>query len=430
MVHAPAGDADWPAEEINSASPPVLSAFRPHPDRAAAISEAHARPSMPIDTPSVVYSLAFGTADETAVDAIHVAAFGEAQDGFARHVMRVVGPLTIKFERHTEFVALTVLSGEGADAGEAPLRRLRAMRPEGLTLLVALRAFVVEKPAPPYSPLDIGGCLRGEIEVSSSFRPNGDGYIDVQFAVGDVGRAQLGRRVQRVLEAETYRTMALIGLPMARRISAELSMLEGELAEITTALTEGTGHDQAILDKIQTLSAKTEAMRARTRYRFSASRAYATLVEERLDSLGEAKMGERSTLTGFLRTRLAPAVRTIVSSEQRQSELSASVERALSLLRARVDVSLDRGNQEILSSMNERQYRQLILSEAVESLSVIAISYYLLGILRYPAKALIDLGIIPVSETIALGLMAPFVAVGVFAILRLLRRRWLPDNTD
>ncbi len=425
MVQGPAGDADWLAEETNSASPPVLSAFRPHPDRGAAIAEAHARPSMPIVTPSVIYSLAFGTDDEAAVEAIHMAAFGETQDGYARHVMRAAGPLTIKFERHTEFVALTILSRDGADAGEAPLRRLRAMRPEGLALLVALRAFVVAKPAPPFSPLDFGGSLRGEIEVSSSFRPDAEGYIDIQFAVGDVGAAQLGRRVQRVLEAETYRTMALIGLPMARRIAAELATLEAELASITTALTEGTGHDQTILDKIQALSAKTEAMRARTRYRFSASRAYAALVEERVDSLGEVKIGERPTLTGFLRTRLAPAVRTIVSSEHRQSELSASVERALSLLRARVDVSLDRANQEILSSMNERQYRQLILSEAVESLSVIAISYYLLGILHYPVKALIDTGTLPASETIVLGILAPFVALGVFATLRLLRRRWL-----
>ncbi|MEM0906345.1 MAG: DUF3422 domain-containing protein [Pseudomonadota bacterium] len=412
--------------ETNSASPPVLSAFTPHPDRFAAIEEAHARPSMPVVSPCVVLHLAFGASDEETVEAIHQAAYGEPQEGFARHVMRQAGGLTIKFERHTEFVSITIMSKDGVDAVEAPLRRLRKLKPKGLTLLVAIRVFVVEQPAEPFHPLDIGGSLRGDIRVSSSLRPSTEGFIDVQVAVDNLGSEQLGRRVQRVLEAETYRTMTLIGLPLARRVGAEISVLEDELAQITAALADSEGGDQEILDRIQTLSAKTEAMRARTRYRFSASRAYAVLVEERLDALGEAKIGERPTLSGFLRTRLAPAVRTIVSAEQRQSELSASVGRALSLLRARVDVSLDRANQDILQSMNERQYRQLILSEAVESLSVIAISYYLLGIISYPVRSLMELGWLPVSQTLALGILAPFVAFGVFAVLRAIRNRLLP----
>ncbi|MEM9222266.1 MAG: DUF3422 domain-containing protein [Pseudomonadota bacterium] len=417
--------ADWDGEEIDSASPSVLAAFEPHPDRALAIGEAHARPSMPVMVPSVVYHLAFGTKDERDVEAIYDAVFGEPQNGFARHLIRTAGPLTIKFERHTEFISLTILSRDGVDSAEAPLRRLRAKREGGVSLLVALRVFVADLPDRPQEPSEIGGKLRGGIEISASFKPGADGFIDLQVAVADLGAEQLGRRIQRVLEAETYRTMALIGLPLARRMAAELLRLEAELAEITAALNEAEGSDPEILERIQALSAKTEAMRARTRYRFSASRAYATLVDERLDSLGEEKVGERPTLTGFIRTRLGPAVRTIVSAERRQAELSASVSRALNLLRARVDVSLDRANQDILRSMNERQHRQLILSEAVESLSVIAMSYYLLGIIRYPVKSLIEMGWINASETLVLGILAPFVAVSVFGTLRLLRRRYL-----
>jgi uncharacterized membrane-anchored protein len=195
---------------------------------------------------------------------------------------------------------------------------------------------------------------------------------------------------------------------------------------VTEALRAANDSDSQVLDKIQSLSAETEALRTQTRFRFSASRAYAALVEERIESLGEQKVGERPTLSGFTRTRLLPAVRTIESAERRQEELSAAVGRALNLLRARVDVSLNRANQDILSSMNERQHRQLILSEAVESLSVIAISYYLLGILAYPVESLKEVGWLPVSETVALGILAPFVAVGVFTVLRALRRRWMP----
>ncbi len=238
------------------------------------------------------------------------------------------------------------------------------------------------------------------------------------------GPAQLGRRIQRLLEAETYRTVSLIGLPEARRFAPVLNELEGDLADVTEALTKGTQSDERILEKLQQLSARTEAMRSATSYRFSASRAYAKLVEERLETLLESKLEERATLSGFITASLGPAVRTITSTERRQDELSQAIGRALNVLRTRVDVSMDKANQEIMRTMNERQHRQLVLSEAVEGLSVIAISYYLLGILSYPVRALKEIHMLPISEYVALGILAPFVAFGVFGILRRLRARF------
>ena len=127
--------------------------------------------------------------------------------------------------------------------------------------------------------------LRGGIEVTSTFHVGPAGFIDFEVVAGSVGREQLGRRLQRVLDAETYRTMALVGLPLARRIGPELTALEDGLAEVTEMLSTRVGSDAEILERLQSLSAETEAMRAKTRYRFSASRAYATLVEERLASM-------------------------------------------------------------------------------------------------------------------------------------------------
>ena len=333
---------DGNGRETDSASAPVLAAFTSHPDRASAIGELHARPAMPVAAPATLYHLAFGTASEDAVEALHHAAFDEPQDGFARHVMRHLRGLVLKFERHTEFVSLTILSRDGADVAEAPLRRLRAMNAAGIELLVAIRCTVISEPALPGPALEIGGTLRGGIRVATALRPGTDGYIDIELAVGEIGPEQLGRRVQRLLEAETYRTMSLLGLPLARRIGAELTGLESELAAVTDQLAGRGGREETILEQLQLLSARTEALRARTRYRFAASRAYAALVDERLDALAETKVGERPTLSGFLRTRLGPANRTIASAEARLENLSASLGRALNLLRARVDVSLDR----------------------------------------------------------------------------------------
>ena len=111
--------------------------------------------------------------------------------------------------------------------------------------------------------------------MATALRPGTDGYIDIELAVGEIGPEQLGRRVQRLLEAETYRTMSLLGLPLARRIGAELTGLESELAAVTDQLAGRGGREETILEQLQLLSARTEALRARTRYRFAASRAYA-----------------------------------------------------------------------------------------------------------------------------------------------------------
>jgi uncharacterized membrane-anchored protein len=412
--------------ERQAVDPAAMLGLPEHPDRSAAIAEAHARPSLPIDVPATIHQLAISTPNEQADAVLYRCLFDEEADRVPRHRILRRGALTVKWERHTEFVSIELMSHGDSRVGEELIVRIRGVFPEGASLLVALRVRVVRERSAPLIDDAIGGLLRGGIEVTSTFHVGPAGYIDLDVVVADgVGREQLGRRLQRVLEAETYRTMALVGLPLARRVSPELFKLETGLAEVTEMLSSGAGSDEAILERLQQLSAETEAMRAKTRYRFSASRAYATLVEERLDSMAEEKVGERPTLTGFTRTRLAPAIRTIVSVEQRQAELSAALGRALNLLRARVDVQMNKADQEILSSMNERQHRQLIISEAVESLSVIAISYYLLGILSYPVKALKDVGALPLSETVTLGLLAPFVAVLVFVALRTIRAGWL-----
>lgn len=405
--------------------PPAL-VFASHPDRNSALSEAHARPSLPIHVPTTIHHLAFQAADlATARDLFAAVTGADAFSGGARHTIIVRDGLTIKIEPHLEFTTLTLASTAGKAAGEALLRELAARVSDGAGLLVSLRLWVVPKATADLHTDEIGGLVRGDIEVSSSFRIGEDGFLEIRVAAPPMGAEQLGRRIQRVLEVETYRTMTLLGLPVARRIGPDLSALEAELATVTAVLTEGQGGDEEILDRLQALSARTEAMRSATRFRFSASRAYAALVDERVAALGERKVGERPTLTGFVLARLKPAVRTIVSTEARQEELSLAVGRALDLLRTRVDVSMNRGNQEILRSMNERQHRQLVLSEAVESLSVIAISYYFIGLLSYPVKALEELGLLPVSEIGALAILAPFVALLVWGALRRLRARWV-----
>ena len=83
----------------------------------------------------------------------------------------------------------------------------------------------------------------------------------------------------------------------------------------------------------------------------------------------------------FLDRRFTPAMATCLAVSDRIRSLAERAERASNLLRTRVDIALEAQNQKLLASMEKRGHQQLRLQETVEGLSVVAISYYLIGIL-------------------------------------------------
>ena len=92
------------------------------------------------------------------------------------------------------------------------------------------------------------------------------------------------------------------------------------------------------------------------------------------------------TWGGFLQRRVAPAMRTCRSVEERQANLSRKLTRATTLLRTWVDVEVEQQNRDLLASMNNRARLQLRLQQTVEGLSVAAVSYYVVGLIGYLAK--------------------------------------------
>jgi uncharacterized membrane-anchored protein len=82
----------------------------------------------------------------------------------------------------------------------------------------------------------------------------------------------------------------------------------------------------------------------------------------------------------FLDRRFGPAMATCTAVADRILSLAERSERASNLLRTRVDIALEGQNQQLLRSMEKRGAQQLRLQETVEGLSVVAISYYLIGI--------------------------------------------------
>ena len=79
--------------------------------------------------------------------------------------------------------------------------------------------------------------------------------------------------------------------------------------------------------------------------------------------------------------------------------------------------------------MNHRARMQLRLQQTVEGLSIAAITYYVVGLVGYAAKALKESGV-PLSVELATGASIPFVALGIWLALRRMRKHLRADPED
>jgi len=91
-------------------------------------------------------------------------------------------------------------------------------------------------------------------------------------------------------------------------------------------------------------------------------------------------------------------------------------------LRTRVGIVQEQQNRRILQSLNSRAAQQLRLQQAVEGLSVAAISYYLAGLVLYVGKGLKAIGV-ALNPELVTGLLIPVIAVAVWLNLRRMHER-------
>jgi uncharacterized membrane-anchored protein len=234
---------------------------------------------------------------------------------------------------------------------------------------------------------------------------------------------QAGRTVQRLVEIETYRMMSLLGLPVAKEVSRWLYRSEKQLAALMDQIGQAqtTEDERKVLSTLSGLAAEVEHSIARTTFRFGASRAYHGLVMQRIEELRESRISGLPTFDEFMQRRLLPAMNTCAAISRRQEELSARVARNSQLLRTRVDIELERQNQELLAQMNKRAHLQLRLQETVEGLSVVVLTYYGSQLVQYLAKGTKDLH--HLSTDVVTAISIPLIAGLVFWGSRRLRRK-------
>ena len=419
-----------------------------HPLRFALNEEVHARPPERLSAPVRVSFLALVAPRESR--ALAWAVLGEAAashgapppDDSADHYSADFGAYRVKAERHTEFIRLKIIvAGAGAGGNAHPFAEpaietaqagwVAKMPGE---LLWATHAAILPAPSWPPDAAALTGDLAGADSLIGATIAGGAGaaFTDLRIRADGFSRllildhgmtpGQIGRALQRLVELDTYRMLALLTFPIARARMPELSAIEQELASVTAALVNAREEDDpGLLERLTKLAAQIENSHSQTQFRFAAGASYYDLVKRRVQELREDRLSGLQTFGEFLQRRLAPAMRTCRAVTDRQEALSARVARATELLSTRVGIFSEKQRHALLDSMNRRAQLQLRLQETVEGLSVAAITYYVVSLVGHAAEGLEAEGM-QVNPVIAMAVAIPVVALAVAYAVRRVRK--------
>lgn len=422
------------------AAPRALTLPAELPQRQRLADELHARPFETLASPGCVLSIATLRSHEgqDAQCLAHLARLDAAAAApGATHLRLQWRGLRIKWERHTEFFSFSVFAeaGPATLAGAFDTGWLDVLPPGWLAALpgeMVAATLVALLPWPGEAPhvRDVAPLFDHELVVGSGIAGGTATLMTdlravagvTRFLVLDHGlnRRRAGRTAQRLIEIDTYRMMALLSLPLAMRRMGELAAEEAQLASLMERFRGAADGDEALLHELVALAASVEHALADHGARFSATRAYGGIVERRMAELRETPAPQLQPLSEFMDRRFRPALESCAATAARQAQLSERIARAAQLLQTRSEVERERHNQALLASLDRRQGLQLRLQEMVEGLSVIAMSYYGVGLAAYALKPAAKA--LAVNEAWVTAAAVPLVALAVVWNLRRLRR--------
>jgi uncharacterized membrane-anchored protein len=432
--------------------PPERTSMLPrnHPLRFALNDEVHARPPERLAAPARVSYLALLADTAQRQEAWEkLGALAESHkvlplDAGADHYSADMGAFRLKAERHTEFVRFKfIVPGLGSGGETQPFAEpaISAVPAEWIAVLpgelmvathVAIMPSITQPPD--LATLAADGMFgRDGLMGAAVAGGAGSAYTDLRIREDGFGRllildrgmtpGQIGRALQRLLEMDTYRMLALLAFPVALTLIPALTAIEQELASITAALVSAGERDEpALLERLTGLAAQIESRQSETQFRFAAAASYDDLVQRRIQELREERIQGLQTFREFTERRLAPAMNTCRSVTARQEALSVRVAQATELLSTRVNLSSERQSQALLASMNHRAQLQIRLQQTVEGLSVAAITYYVVGLVGHASEGLEALGV-QIKPALAMGAAIPVVAILAALGLRQIRRR-------
>jgi len=392
-----------------------------HPLRAALSDLMHAR-SLPIfASPVVVRSWVSLVGDaERAVESDWIATLGDADDGRLASIASGIGMI---WERHGEFSTwlkydtgldprfaarkglgfCTIRTADFAWLSGAPGQIFRSVE------IVVARSE--PKPAQFDGVIDLAQAVCCDVfgahaRIWTDFRAHEGGCGRIYVHDKGLKNDELSRLLQSLIEIGHYRKLALLGFPVARDLMSWLKTAEARLNLITADMAAQSATQDVLLERLMALSAEVESRANAVRFRQGATEAYYRLTDDRLAALREGRVEGFSTMQEFIERRLQPAMRTCEAASRRLDDLATRIGRASDMLRARISISLEVQNQDLLKSMDLRARLQMKLSALVEGLSVFAVSYYVFNLVKYALDPLLG-----GHDHLAHILYAPIIAV-------------------
>ena len=420
-----------------------------YPQRHALHNEVHARPPEAMSVPVAISHVVMlaGPAERDASRA-HVSELLRNQhlplpDAASTHIRMDLGAYRLRWEMHTEFVTWTFMRQLDAapQPGQQPPSAAQVVPQDWLAALpgqclASVHLWAISGRASGAEGTDelvrqmlqedtlvASTVADGYAEAYTDFAIHADGFSRMLLLAGGISPRRLGRLVQQMLEIETYRMAALMGLPAAREASEVLGNAERELAELAGSIRSAKADEEPqLLDRLTRLAGQVESQHATSHSRFSASSAYFELVDKRIIDIAESRLAGLQTIREFMNRRLSPARSTCQWATRRQDALSQRVSRISNLLRTRVEIEQQQSSQALLAAMNQRQGLQLKLQSTVEGLSVAAITYYISGLVYYVARGAKTVGW-PLTAETTTAVAVPVVVLVVWLLLRRLHNK-------
>lgn len=421
-----------------------------HASRGILNDELHAHPYEPLTPPERVVSIAMLVSpEERAKEAEHLQwlcqHMGQPYSESGNRMRINFGPFRLKIERHQEFTRYKFVCKADCDLLAEPFScSPLALLPEGWLsglpgkILVALDISIIPYPAHA-SHQSLVADYTGHFDDTSltasqvgrsgnlamtDFRIREDGLTRLLLFSKARLSSQIGRLILRLVEMETYRMMALLSLPEARKLLRELPSADARLTELTRAIANGNGKDdEQLMEELTGLAVYVENLVATHYRRFSATHAYFDMVSQRLGELHEQSVTAIPSLGGMLSRRLEPARTTCDSVFRWLEQLANRVAHTSQLLRTRIDVRHEKQNQEILLAMNRRFQLQLRLQQAAELLSVAIFTYYATNILDYVCQELALVAGTHVESLAVKAIGAPMIAAIALLFIRRVRKK-------
>jgi uncharacterized membrane-anchored protein len=248
----------------------------PHSLRAAVLGEVHARPFTLLQSPRRLLHFGFETTGDAAkADRAALAGFCARREvdplrESAKQHRVAFGGSVLRWEQHSEFTTYTwELPGEStpfhptASALASPMAEL----PQPGPVLVALDLHLVAGTLDNFERLFEGASLAvaetndGDALFATDFQPDTGGFVRILVLDRGLSPERAGALAQRLIELETYRTLALLGLPEAQQLSPSINRIERRLAELTDEMrrSEKLIDNHRLLDELTALAAELEA---------------------------------------------------------------------------------------------------------------------------------------------------------------------------